>query len=92
MIWALKTRFLAVADDGNLCHHTWNRLKICSIMENSDAHCFINKVYTDAYTAEIGSTGRTYPSAKKKLLQILDDWAFFVIDYIGHGNCRGMGT
>ena len=54
-------------------------------MENSDAHCFINKVYTDAYTAEIGSTGRTYPSAKKKLLQILDD-GVLVVDYIGHGS------
>ena len=47
---------------------------ICSkIFENSDAHCFINKIYTDAYTAEITSTGRTYPTAKKKLFQVLDD-------------------
>lgn len=60
-----KNQVLVVADDENYAIHMEQAEEICSIMENSDAHCFINKVYTDAYTAEIGSTGRTYPSAKK---------------------------
>ena len=80
-----KNQVLVVADDENYAIHMEQAEEICSIMENSDAHCFINKVYTDAYTAEIGSTGRTYPSAKKKLLQILDD-GVLVVDYIGHGS------
>ena len=51
-----KNQVLVVADDENYAIHMEQAEEICSIMENSDAHCFINKVYTDAYTAEIGST------------------------------------
>lgn len=80
-----KNQVCVVADDENYAEHMTQAEDICSILENSDAHCFINKIYTDAYTAEISSTGRTYPSAKKKLFQVLDD-GVLVIDYIGHGS------
>lgn len=80
-----KNQVCVVADDENYAEHMSQAEDICSILENSDAHCFINKIYTDAYTAEISSTGRTYPSAKKKLFQVLDD-GVLVIDYIGHGS------
>ena len=80
-----KNQVCVVADDENYAIHMQQAEDICSIFENSDAHCFINKIYTDAYTAEITSTGRTYPSAKKKLFQVLDD-GVLVVDYIGHGS------
>lgn len=80
-----KNQVCVVADDENNGIHMQQAEDICSIFENSDAHCFINKIYTDAYTAEITSTGRTYPTAKKKLFQVLDD-GVLVVDYIGHGS------
>ncbi len=80
-----KNQVCIVADDENYAEHMSQAEDICAILENSDANCFINKIYTDAYTAEISSTGRTYPSAKKKLFQVLDD-GVLVIDYIGHGS------
>ncbi len=80
-----KNQVCVVADDENYAIHMEQAEDICEILENSDVHCFINKLYTDAYTAEITSTGRTYPSAKKKLFQILDD-GVLVVDYIGHGS------
>ncbi len=80
-----KNQVCVVADDENYATHMEQAEDICNILENSDANCFINKIYTDAYTAEITSTGRTYPSAKKKLFQVLDD-GVLVIDYIGHGS------
>lgn len=82
---AWKNQVCVVADDENYAAHMKQAEDICSILENSDAHCFINKIYIDAYTAEITSTGRTYPTAKKKLFQVLDD-GVLVIDYIGHGS------
>ncbi len=82
---AWKNQVCVVADDENYAIHMEQAEDICEILENSDVHCFINKLYTDAYTAEITSTGRTYPSAKKKLFQILDD-GVLVVDYIGHGS------
>ena len=80
-----KNQVCVVADDENYATHMKQAEDICNILENSDAHCFVNKIYTDAYTAEITSTGRTYPSAKKKLFQVLDD-GVLVVDYIGHGS------
>lgn len=80
-----KNQVCIVADDENYAEHMSQAEDISKILENSDAHCFINKIYTDAYTAEITSTGRTYPTAKKKLFQVLDD-GVLVIDYIGHGS------
>ncbi|OUN72606.1 hypothetical protein B5G10_06885 [Barnesiella sp. An55] len=80
-----KNQVCVVADDENYATHMKQAEDICNILENSDAHCFVNKIYTDAYTAEITSTGRTYPSAKKKLFQVLAD-GVLVVDYIGHGS------
>lgn len=80
-----KNQVCVVADDENYAIHMQQAEDVCNIFENSDAHCFINKIYTDAYTAEITSTGRTYPTAKKKLFQVLDD-GVLVVDYIGHGS------
>ncbi len=80
-----KNRVCLVADDENHGEHLEQAEKLCPIIENSDANCSIEKIYIDAYTAETGSTGRTYPAAKKQLLRSLND-GVFVIDYIGHGS------
>ncbi len=82
---AWKNRVCLVADDENYAVHMEQSENVCKVLENSDAHCSIQKIYTDAYTAEISSTGRTYPSAKKKLMQVLDE-GVLALNYIGHGS------
>ncbi len=80
-----KNHTCVVADDENYGVHMKQAEDICQILENGDVHCSIEKIYIDAYLAESSAAGRTYPSAKKQLLQTLSDGVFF-IDYIGHGS------
>lgn len=80
-----RNQAIVVADDGNSGTHMRQAENVISYWKSDKPDLFVNKVYIDAYTAENSSTGRKYPEAKKRMMQLFQEGQL-VIDYIGHAN------
>ncbi|MCP9610783.1 type IX secretion system sortase PorU [Coprobacter tertius] len=80
-----KNDLCFVADDGNNGAHmelAENAIKEI-VTDNPEFLC--NKIYIDAYQRVVSSNGATYPDAKKKMMDMLND-GLLLINYSGHGN------
>lgn len=85
---AWRNQAILVADDGNSGTHMRQAESVESYWKADRSDLVVNKVYTDAYPEEQTSTGRTYPDAKRRMMQLLEEGQL-VLDYIGHANSVG---
>lgn len=83
-IW--KNKMLFVADDnidaGDSGHMTETN-KAINALEKKSSSYMMERIFLDTYKIETTSTGKTYPEARKRLLEALDEGAL-VLDYTGH--------
>lgn len=82
---AWRNQAIIVADDGNSGTHMRQAESVASYWIEDKPDLLINKVYIDAYNEVNTSTGRTFPDAKKRMMQLLEEGQL-VLDYIGHAN------
>ena len=82
---AWRNQAILVADDGNSGTHMRQAESVASYWIEDKPDLLINKVYIDAYNEVNTSTGRTFPDAKKRMMQLLEEGQL-VLDYIGHAN------
>ena len=85
---AWRNQAIVIADDGNSGTHMRQAESAISYWLEDKPDLFVNKVYIDAYAEENTSTGRTFPEAKKRMMQLLKEGQL-VLDYIGHANSVG---
>lgn len=83
-----RNQAIVVADDGNSGTHMRQGESAISYWLEDKPDLFVNKVYIDAYPEANTSTGRTFPEAKKRMMQLLKEGQL-VLDYIGHANSVG---
>lgn len=83
-----RNQAIVIADDGNSGTHMRQAESAISYWLKDKPDLIINKVYIDAYAEENTSTGRTFPDAKKRMMQLLKEGQL-VLDYIGHANSVG---
>ncbi len=83
-----RNQAIVVADDGNAGTHMRQAESAISFWMDDNPDLFVNKIYIDAYQEENTSTGRTFPEAKKRMMQLLNEGQL-VLDYIGHANSVG---
>ena len=83
-----RNQAIVVADDGNSGTHMRQAENVISYWMNDKPDLFVNKVYIDAFAEVNTSTGRTFPDAKKRMMQLLKEGQL-VLDYIGHANSVG---
>ena len=82
-VW--KNNLCFVADDGNNSDHMELADELCDKIESKYPEFFPYKVYLDAYTRVSSASGGTYPDAKKRMFDLLDDGLLF-INFCGHGS------
>ncbi len=83
-----RNQAIIIADDGNSGTHMRQAESAISFWLDDKPDLFVNKIYIDAYTEQNTSTGRTFPEAKKRMMQLLKDGQL-VLDYVGHANSVG---
>ena len=62
--------------------------KLANSVETNHPEFYCNKIYIDAFNKVTSATGSTYPDAKKKMFDLLDD-GLLLINYCGHGSTKG---
>lgn len=85
-VW--KNNLCFVADDGNSSQHMSTSDKLANLVETNHPEFYCNKIYIDAFNKVTSATGSTYPDAKKKMFDLLDD-GLLLINYCGHGSTKG---
>ena len=83
-----RNQAIVIADDGNSGTHMRQAESAISYWLEDKPDLFVNKIYIDAYAEENTSTGRKFPEAKKRMMQLLKEGQL-VLDYIGHANSVG---
>lgn len=83
-----RNQAIVVADDGNSGTHMKQAESVINYWKDDKPDLFVNKIYIDAYNEEMTSTGRTFPDAKKRMMQLLQEGQL-ALDYIGHANSVG---
>lgn len=83
-----KNQLLFLADDGDGSLHAKQADIVAeSIQKNSPAFQ-TNKIYLDAYKQEINASGESYPAAKIRFQNLLQN-GLFMLNYTGHGGPSG---
>ncbi len=85
-VW--RNQAIVIADDGNSGTHMRQADNVVSYWKADKSDLIVNKVYLDAFQENKTATGRTFPEAKAKMLQLLNEGQL-VLDYIGHANSVG---
>lgn len=85
---AWRNQAIIVADDGNSGVHMRQGESVASLWLEDKPDLLINKIYIDAFNEVNTSTGRTFPDAKKRMMQLLEEGQL-ALDYIGHANAVG---
>ncbi|MCH5327472.1 MAG: type IX secretion system sortase PorU [Coprobacter sp.] len=85
-IW--KNNLCFVADDGNASQHMITSNKLTDLIETNQPEFYCNKIYIDAFNKVTSTSGSTYPDAKKKFFDLLDD-GLLLVNYCGHGSTKG---
>ena len=81
--WRTKTCFLA--DDGNGVLHTKAANNMATVVEELQPSLEINKIFLDSYLQEVTAAGESYPLAKNKFDNLLNDGLIF-FNYCGHAS------
>ncbi len=83
-----RNQAIVIADDGNSNTHIQQAENAISQMLIDNPHLIVNKIYIDAFAEQQTSTGRSFPDAKKKMMQLLDEGQL-TLTYVGHANSVG---
>ena len=84
-------QLLFVADDGDSNLHTRITDLAAERVRLKNMSFVVNKIYTDAYTQEVSASGESYPLAKNRFLNLLNDGVLF-FDYSGHGGYNNISS
>ena len=82
---AWKNTILMLGDDGDNNQHMNDAERVAQMLQNSYPDFMVKRIYWDAYPMEVTSTGNSYPSVRKRLLELFNEGALMV-NYSGHGS------
>lgn len=87
-----RNRVMIIADDQDYAQHLDQAQRAYTKMrESGNGTDFIyDRLYLDSYPMSFNGTGASYPEAKAKMMQRINDGVMF-INYIGHASTRGWG-
>lgn len=86
-----KNNLCFVADDGDDNGHMRQSDQLTQSLEANYKQFVVNKIFLDSYKKVITSTGGTYPSAKKKLFDLLNS-GVMALNYTGHGSVNAWAV
>lgn len=81
---AWKNSILMLADDGDNNRHMDDAELVAKMLEEEYPDYMLRRIYWDAYPMEKRSTGNSYPTVRKHLLELFKEGALMV-NYSGHG-------
>lgn len=84
-----KSQLCFLADDGNSNMHTASSDKAAEIVREEVKDFQVNKIYIDAYQQETRASGESYPLAKTKFDNLLNNGLLF-FDYCGHAGYNNI--
>ncbi|MGN1239705.1 MAG: type IX secretion system sortase PorU, partial [Paludibacteraceae bacterium] len=84
-----KSQLIFLADDGDKGLHTRVAEEGAERVRKKNLDFVVNKIYLDAYPQETNASGESYPLAKTKLDNLLQNGALF-LDYSGHGGYNAI--
>lgn len=82
-------QLLFVADDGDSNLHTRITDLAAERVRTHNQAFVVNKVYLDAYAQEVSASGESYPLAKTRFSNLLNEGVLF-FDYSGHGGYNNI--
>ena len=82
-------QLMFVADDGDSNLHTRITDLAAERVRVKNMSFVVNKIYLDAYTQEVSASGESYPLAKNRFINLLNDGVLFM-DYSGHGGYNNI--
>ena len=84
-----KQQLLFIADDGDNGLHTTTAEAGAELVRKKNPNFVVNKVYLDAYQQETTASGESYPLAKNRVENLLNNGMLF-LDYSGHGGYNAI--
>ena len=84
-----KTQLIFLADDGDNGLHTRVAEEGAERVRKKNLDFTVHKIYLDSYPQEINASGESYPLAKNKLDNLLQNGALF-LNYSGHGGYNAI--
>ena len=84
-----KTQLCFLADDGNSGLHTRSSEMAAELIREEAKELSITKIYIDSYQQETRASGESYPLAKSKLDNLLNNGILF-FDYCGHAGYNNL--
>ena len=84
-----KTQLIFLADDGDNGLHTRVAEEGAERVRKKNLDFAVNKIYLDAYPQETNASGESYPLAKTRLDNLLQNGALF-LNYSGHGGYNAI--
>ena len=82
---AWKNQILMLGDDGDNNQHMSDAELVARMLEANYPDYMVKRIYWDAYPMEVTSTGNSYPTVHKRLLELFNEGALMV-NYSGHGS------
>ena len=82
---AWKNTILMLGDDGDENRHMNDAERVAQMLQNNYPDYVVKRIYWDAYPMEVTSTGNSYPTVRKRLLELFNEGALMV-NYSGHGS------
>lgn len=84
-----KNQLLFLSDDGDNGLHITTAEAGAERVRLRNPDFVVNKIYLDAYPQEVNAAGESYPIAKNRLDNLLQDGVLF-FNYSGHGGYNGI--
>lgn len=82
---AWKNTILMLGDDGDNNQHMRDAEYVAGMLESNYPDYMVKRIYWDAYPMEVTATGHSYPTVRKRLLELFNEGALMV-NYSGHGS------
>lgn len=82
---AWKNTILMLGDDGDNNQHMRDAEQIAQMLEENYPDYMVKRIYWDAFPMEVTATGHSYPTVRKRLLELFNEGALMV-NYSGHGS------
>jgi len=84
-----KNQLLFIADDGDHGLHTETAEGGAELVRIKNPNFVVNKVYLDAYQQEVTASGESYPLAKNRVENLLNNGMLY-LNYSGHGGYNAI--
>lgn len=82
---AWKNTILMLGDDGDNNQHMRDAEYVAGMLESNYPDYMVKRIYWDSYPMEVTATGHSYPTVRKRLLELFNEGALMV-NYSGHGS------